>query len=347
MEFCYPAPATRLSDRQQVHKYMIRIGLLGASRVSRYAVIAPAEAIDDVSVSAVAARDATRAATFAEENGIPHVVPDYQALVTNDAVDVVYNGLPPSGHAHWSIAALEAGKHVLCEKPFALDAGEARAMVSAAERTGNVLIEAYHYRFHPLFARVLELIRAHSIGAIRELNAHFNVRISADGGEIRYDPALGGGAMMDLGCYCVHWVRSVMGAEPEVLSASATRHASGVDVAMQAVLGFADGVRARVSSSMSEELPEGLDAGLVVTGERGRLSVTNPVAPHMGHELVLETPQDTTREEVAGNTTYYHQLQHLRDVLSGEASPLTGGGDAIANMRVLDRIYRLSGIRQD
>ena len=98
---------------------------------------------------------------------------------------------------------------------------------------------------------------------------------------------------------------------------------------------------------MSEELPEGLDAGLVITGEGGRLSVTNPIAPHMGHELVLETPQDVIREEVAGGTTYYHQLQHLRDVLNGEASPLTGGDDAIANMRVLDRVYRLSGIRQD
>ena len=298
-------------------------------------------------VSTVAARDAARAALFAEENGIPHVVPDYEALVTSDAVDVVYNGLPPSGHARWSIAALEAGKHVLCEKPFALDAGEAREMVSAAERTGNHLIEAYHYRFHPLFARVLELIGADSIGSIRELDAHFNVRISPEGGEIRYDPALGGGAMMDLGCYCVHWVRTVMGTEPEVLSASAVRHDSGVDVAMQAELGFPDGVRAKVSSSMAEDLPDGLDAGLVITGERGRLSVTNPIAPHMGHELVLKTPQDVIREEVAGGTTYYHQLQHLRDVLNGEVIPLTGGDDAIASMRVLDEIYRLSGIRQD
>jgi predicted dehydrogenase len=326
---------------------MIRIGLLGASRVSLYAVIAPAAAIEDVFVSTVAARDAMRAATFAEENGIPHVAPDYQALVTSDKVDVVYNGLPPSGHACWSIAALEAGKHVLCEKPFAMNAAEARAMVSAAERTGKVLIEAYHYRFHPLFARVLELVRSNSIGAIRDLQAHFNVRIRSDPGEIRYNPTLGGGSMMDLGCYCVHWVRSIMGTEPEVLSASATRHDTGVDVAMQAVLGFPDGVRARVSSSMSEELPDGLDARLVITGERGTLSVINPIAPHMGHELILETPQGTTREELAGQTTYYHQLQHLLDVLQGEASPLTGGSDAVANMRVLDRIYRLSGIRQD
>ena len=108
---------------------MIRIGLLGASRVSGYAVIEPAAGVEGVEVSAVAARDVSRARIFAEANGIPNVAADYDALVTSDAVDLVYNGLPPAGHARWSIAALEAGKHVLCEKPFALNAEEARAMV--------------------------------------------------------------------------------------------------------------------------------------------------------------------------------------------------------------------------
>ena len=132
---------------------MIRIGLLGASRVSRYAVIEPAAHIDGIEVHTVAARDAARAAAFAEELAIPHVAADYEALIASDAVDLVYNGLPPSSHARWTIAALEAGKHVLCEKPFAMNATEAQAMVDAAGRTGKILVEAYHYRFHPLFAR--------------------------------------------------------------------------------------------------------------------------------------------------------------------------------------------------
>jgi predicted dehydrogenase len=326
---------------------MIRIGLLGASRVSRYAVIDPAANIEGVQVAAVAARDATRAAMFAEENAIPHVEADYEALVTSDEVDLVYNGLPPSGHARWSIVALEAGKHVLCEKPFAMNAGEARMMVDAAERTGNALIEAYHYRFHPLFARVLEVIESGHIGALRGLDAHFNVRIACKPGEIRYDPALGGGAMMDLGCYCVHWARSVVGVEPEVLSASATEHESGVDVAMEAVLEFPGGVTARVNSSMSEDLPGGLDAGLIIEGERGTMKVVDPIAPYAGHELILETADGRSSEEIAGETTYAHQLRHIVDVLNGEADPLTGGSDAVATMDVLDRIYRLSGMRPD
>lgn len=324
---------------------MIRIGLLGASRVSRYAVIEPAAGVEGVVVSVVAARDPARADVFAEENGIPHVAADYEALVSSDAVDVVYNGLPPSGHARWTIAALEAGKHVLCEKPFSMDAGEAQAMVDAAERTGNVLLEAYHYRFHPLFARVLDVVGAGRIGAVRGLDARFNVRIAYTPGEIRYDPALGGGAMMDLGCYCVHWARHVMAAEPRVLSASAIRHESGVDVEMEAMLEFPGGVQARVRSSMSEDLPGGLDAGLVITGERGTLTVVNPIAPHAGNELIIETDDGTTREAVEGETTYACQLQRLRDVLDGRVEPLTGGSDAIAGMRVLDEIYRLAGMR--
>ena len=324
---------------------MIRIGLLGASRVSRYAVIEPAAGVEGVEVSAVAARDPARAAVFADENEIPRVEADYEALVSSDAVDVVYNGLPPSSHASWTIAALEAGKHVLCEKPFAMDAGEAQAMVDAAERTGNVLLEAYHYRFHPLFARVLEFVGAGRIGTVRELDAHFNVRIAYTPGEIRYDPSLGGGAMMDLGCYCVHWVRTVMAAEPRVLSASAIRHESGVDVEMDALLEFPGGVEARVRSSMSEDLPAGLDAGLVIRGDSGTVTVVNPIAPHAGNEIIIETDDGIAREQVDGETTYVHQLRHLHDVLNGRAEPLTGGSDAIASMRVLDEIYRLAGMR--
>jgi predicted dehydrogenase len=324
---------------------MIRIGLLGASRVSCYAIIEPAATVDGVEVTAVAARDPARAAQFAEEHGIPRVEGDYESLVRSDAVDLVYNGLPPNGHARWSIAALEAGKHVLCEKPFAMNARQASKMVEAAARTGNVLIEAYHYRFHPLFARVMSIVASGRIGAVRHLDAHFNVRIAARSGEIRYDPVLGGGAMMDLGCYCVHETRSIMGAEPEVLSASAARHESGVDVEMEAVLEFPGGVRAQLRASMSEELPEGLDAGLTITGERGTLRVINPVAPHTGHELILETADGSSTEEVTGETTYAHQLRHVIDVLHGDAEPLTGGSDAIATMHVLDRIYELSGLR--
>jgi predicted dehydrogenase len=324
---------------------MTRIGLLGASRISRGAIIEPAAKIDGVVVSCVAARDADRAAGLAKEHGIPHVAHDYDALIASDQVDLIYNGLPPSGHARWSIAALEAGKHVLCEKPFAMNSDEAQAMVDAAGTTGNNLIEAFHHRYHPAWIRALELIQEGAIGAVQRMYGRFNVAIGFDPAEIRYVPELGGGAMMDLGCYPVHWVRSVMGKEPEVVSASAVLHTSGVDTSMQAELEFPGGVTANVECSMSEDLPEGLDVVLEVEGDAGKLIMTNPLVPHAGSEIVVESKGETVREAFAGESTYYHQLLHTAQVLGGEAEPLTGGADAIGNMRVLDAAYRMSGIR--
>ena len=324
---------------------MIRIGLLGASRISRGAVIEPATKIDGVEVSRVAARDPDRAAEFASEHGIASVEPDYESLIASDKVDLIYNGLPPAGHAPWSIAALEAGKHVLCEKPFAMNADEAQAMVDAAERTGNVLIEAFHHRFHPAVIRTLEIVHSGAIGAVISLQARFNHPIAFDPTEIRYVPRLGGGALMDLGCYPVHWVRSVMGAEPEVEWASAVRHKSGVDTSLEARLAFPGSVAATVACSMAEELPERLDVELEVVGDTGTLTMTNPLVPHVGSQIIIENDGDTVREEFAGESTYFHQLEHVAQVLKGKAKPITGGADAVGNMRVLDAAYGLAGFR--
>lgn len=322
---------------------MIRVGLLGASKISRGAILTPASGMDDVDISRVAASDPRRAAAFADEHGIAGIEADYAALIASEQVDLVYNALPPSGHARWSIAAVEAGKHVLCEKPFAMNANEAHRMVDAAGKHGRLLIEAFHYRFHPLFERVLDLLQRDTIGAIRHIDSRFNVPIACTPGELRYDPKLGGGAMMDLGCYAVHWVRTVMAAEPDVKSSEATWHESGVDIAMRAELGFDGGATAVVSSAMDERLPAGRDAVLDIKGETGRLTVDNPAAPHTGHELRIVSQDESTTETVAGNSTYWHQLRHVIAVLDGREAPLTGGTDAIANMRVLDEIYRQAG----
>ncbi len=317
--------------------------MLGASRISRVAIIAPAPDIAEIEVSCVAARRAERAEAFAKEHGIPYVEADYAALVESDHVDLVYNGLPPSEHARWSIAALEAGKHVLCEKPFTMNAAEAERMVDVAEQTGRFLIEAFHYRFHPFFERVLDVLRSGEIGAIKRIESRFNVAIAANPGELRYDRELGGGAFMDLGCYPVHWTRTITNAEPTVLSAEADWHESGVDVAMRAELEFPGGIRASLESSMSEALPGKRDAVLTVFGARGVLTAENPVAPHDGHELRVETADGRRVETVDGGTTYFHQLRHVVSVIAGDARPITGGSDAINTMRVLDEVYRKAG----
>ena len=323
---------------------VIRIGLLGASRIAVPAVIRPAADIGEVEITAVAARNADRAAGYAAEHGIGNVVADYAALVVSDDVDLVYNGLPPSEHMEWSIAAMANGKDVLCEKPFALNALQAERMVDKAGEYDRTLIEAFHYRFHPLFERVLEVVAAGEIGDIRSLEAAFNYPIPYRAGELRHEFELGGGALMDLGCYPMHWVRTVMQAEPTMISAIARQDRAGVDVAMDALLEFPGGARAEVSTSMAEEQPPVLHAQLVVEGDKGKLTAVNPLSPHGGHELIVATGDGRRSEELPGETTYHHQLRHVVSVLAGDARPLTGGADAVANMRIIDAAYRAAGM---
>ena len=322
---------------------MIRIGLLGASRIARGAIIEQARDFDNVEVTRVAASSADKAVAYAEEHGIPGIEADYAALVASDDVDLVYNALPPSGHKSWSIAALEHGKHVLCEKPFAMNASEAKQMIDAAAASPGVLIEAFHTRFHPLFARVLELVAGDSLGKIQHVSARFDIAIPYSPGELRHTLEVGGGALMDLGCYPVHWLRTVMQSEPEVVSASAVEERAGVDTTMRAALDFG-GIPGEISTSMAADIPK-LNANIVVEGELGRMTVVNPLSPHNGHEIILEADGKTESTTVDGNATYWHQLEHVVEVLEGRAEPITGGEDAVANMQVIDAIYEAAGMQ--
>jgi len=300
-------------------------------------------------LQAVAASSVERARQYAGTHGILHVADSYQALLQRDDIDLIYNALPPSEHAHWTIQALQQGKHVLCEKPFAMDETEAKAMVQAAKASGKVLLEAFHYRFHPLFVEVMRLVQAGTIGTIRHLRANFSVRIPYFAGSLRHEAALGGGAMMDLGCYPLHWVRTVMGSEPQVLSANcitagATTGGEQIDLTMQAQLQFANGVMADIGSSMAEHLSRTPDTSLVLEGSLGSIEVTGLITPQQGNSIKVITAGAERQYTVPGHSTYYYQLQHVQDCLQGRATALTGGADAVSNMRLLDQIYQQAGL---
>ncbi len=321
----------------------IRIGLLGASRIARGAILEPASDTDGVEVTRVAARSVDKAQAYADEHGIRGIDKDYAARAASDAVDLVYNALPPSGHMEWSIAALEAGKHVLCEKPFAMNAGQAQRMVDVASASPGVLVEAFHHRFHPLHERILEIVASGRLGDIQRLESHFDVAIPYRPGELRHTLEVGGGALMDLGCYPLHWVRTVMKSEPAVVQAEAFQERLGVDTAMTATLDF-DGVPASIGTTMAEGTE--FRADLILEGSRGCLTVINPLSPHNGHELIIELDDGSAESTtVEGNSTYWHQLAHIVDVLNGRAEQITGGADAIANMRAIDAIYEAAGMR--
>jgi predicted dehydrogenase len=314
---------------------VFRIGLVGASKIARTAILAPLREDRRFVVTAVAARDPERARAYADAHGIGAVAETYEALIGRDDVDVIYNGLPPAGHADWSIAALKAGKAVLCEKPFARNAAEARRMVEVARSTGRPLLEAFHYRFHAVMRRAEALVRQGALGALHTGAAHFNVPIAKAPSELRWSRELGGGAMMDLGCYPLHAMRTLTGADPEVASAQAAFDEDGADAAMRAELVFPGGVRVSIGCSMVAPV----DIGLRLDGARGRLEITNFVAPQRGARFTTTIDGETVEQPIDGPTTYAAQLDHLFEVLTGAAAPLTGGSDAVATMTAIDAIY--------
>jgi predicted dehydrogenase len=318
---------------------MWRIGLLGASKIARGAVIAPAKTNADFEVVAVGARDPGRARAYADEHGIAHVAASYAELVTRDDVDVVYNALPPAGHAEWSIAALEAGKAVLCEKPFAMNALEARRMTDAAAASGQLLIEAFHYRFHNVIRQAEALLRAGALGRIRRATAEFKGTIPRSPDELRWRRDLGGGGLMDLGCYPVHALRTLLGGEPEIQSASATFE-DRVDTDLSARLSFPNGVAAEMACAM---ISPAFSAPLRIEGERGSLEIINYLAPQIGCRFNVTIDGRAEAQNVEGPSTYQAQLIHLAEVLRGETQPLTGGADAVGNMTAIDAIYAAAG----
>lgn len=322
---------------------MIRIGILGAAKIAPKALLPQVKKRDDCRVTVIAARESGRAALFAGKHGIPEVVESYEALITRPDIDLIYNALPPHRHADLSIAALEAGKHVLCEKPFAMNAQEARRMTAAAERAGKHLIEAFHYRFHPMFLDILEKVRSGAIGRLCAMKADFSVRIPYAPEELRHRPDLGGGALMDLGCYPLHWLRTLAGSEPRLVSVRMEEGTPGIDLLTEAELEFPGGVPARLRTSMKPD--QKFKALLAIKGSEGILRATNPIHPSFGNSISIQRGGEVTRYSVAGETTYDYQLAHVLDVIVGRAAPLTGGADAVANMATIDAIYAAGGLK--
>jgi predicted dehydrogenase len=317
----------------------LRIGLLGASRIAPRAIIVPAQARADVTIAAVAARELARAEAYAAEHGIAEAVEGYDALAARDDIDLIYCALPPTGHLGPCLQALAAGKALLVEKPFAMNQGEAFAIAEAAAKAGRPAIEAFHYRFHAMFGRALELVRQGAIGRIESAEGLFQAQIAQGPGALRWTAALGGGASMDLGCYVLHALRTLIGADPEVIEARAEL-VDGVDASLDAQLMFPGQVPAQVSWSMAAERRD----FIVLKGEHGELKLERFVSPQNGGRLTLTTATGVVEEPASGPGSYDCQLAHVVEVMAGRTTPLTGGADAVANMAVLDTLRQAVGM---
>jgi len=321
----------------------IRIGVLGAAAIVPMALTNSARSVPEVQVVAIAARDPKRAQSFARKHHIPRFHQTYNDLIDDPDIDAIYNPLPNNLHAEWTIRALKAGKHVLCEKPIASNTNEAEEMARIAHETGLVLSEAFAYRYHPLTARVKEILSNGELGKITHIDAKFCFLLPFRN-NIRFKYELAGGALMDCGCYPVSLIRYLAEAEPTVDRAKASLFAPQVDHKMIADLSFADGCTAHLECDMLS--PKLFRSVLRVNGEAGKLSVVSPFQPHWFNWLTVHSNKRTYRRMVRGENSYALQLRAFVRAIHGELKLNTDPSDAIGNMRVIDTIYEKAGLKR-
>ena len=314
---------------------------MGAARITPMALINPAKRNGEVVVAAVAARDVVRARAFAAKHGITRVHESYEALIADPDLDAIYNPLPNSLHGRWTRAALAAGKYVLCEKPFTANATEAREIADLAEKSGRVVMEAFHYRYHPLALRIEQIIASGELGKLQRVEATLCYPLPKFS-DIRYSYPLAGGATMDAGCYAVHMVRTFGGATPEVVAAQAKLHDGNIDRAMTADLRFPAGHTGRIHCSMwSSDL---LNMSAKVIADRGELRVLNPVMPQFFHRLSVRLTDSQRVERFTRRASYAYQLDAFAAAVLRDEPVKTTPHDAVENMTVIDAIYHAAGL---
>jgi xylose dehydrogenase (NAD/NADP) len=303
-------------------------GLLSTARING-ALIAAAHASELADVVAVASRDEGRARDYAELFGIPRAHGSYEALLADPDVEAVYVSLPNAMHVEWTVRALEAGKHVLCEKPMDRRPQEVARAFDVAEREGLVLSEAFMWRHHPQTRRVRELLEDGAIGDVRLVRACFSFTVAGDG-DVRLDAALHGGSLMDVGCYCVSGARMAAGGEPVSVVAERVAGASGVDVRFSGIMRFDGDVLAMLDSGLDIPARDELE----IVGSQGRLVLADPW--HCRNPLVsLERDGRPWFVEIEAADSYRLQLEDVSAAIRGEHAPLLGREDALAQAHAL------------
>ncbi len=322
---------------------MITFGVLGAAAITPRALIYPCVDEPQANILAIAARDRARAEKTAEWAGIRDVVDDYQAVIDHPDCNAIYIPLPITAHHEWTLKALDAGKHVLCEKSMAANGTEAQEMADAARAKGLVLLEAFHYRYHPCFIRAKEIFSSGVLGDVETIEAGFCMKGPPRETDIRMQYETGGGTTMDLGCYPISWVRHLMDDEPVEVTATAIEGPPDVDLRLFTEMKFANGVTAKTRGDMGPDAT--FEMAFEGTGSAGKLRVQQPLVPQIGHSIELTVDGETTREQRDRRSTYGYQLDaFIRAVEHGEAQP-TDADDGVKQMQLIDRCYAAAGMR--
>jgi predicted dehydrogenase len=307
-------------------------GFLSTANINRK-LLAGARLSDRVDVVAVGSRDRARAEAWARENGVERAHGSYEDLLSDSEVEAVYISVPNSMHVEWAIRALEAGKHVLSEKPLTRRAAEAERAFAASERAGRVLMEAFMYRHHPQTGRLAELVRDGAVGRLQMVRAVFSFPVQG-ATNVRLDASLEGGALMDVGCYCVSGARLLAG-EPERAYGEAVPAESGVDGLFAGTLAFSDEVFAHFHCGLYLPHQDELEA----IGEEGSLFLDDPW--HCRNPLIeLRRADGVERIPVEEADPYRLELENMSDAIRGEADPLLGREDAVGQARALEALYQ-------
>ncbi len=310
----------------------VRWGFLSTAAINDK-VLAGAAGSERVEVLAVASRDAARAEAYARKRGIERSYGGYDEMLADPDVEAIYISLPNSLHVEWSIRALEAGKHVLCEKPLSRHPAEVERAFDAADRAERILMEAFMWRHNPQTKRLKELVDGGAIGRLRLVRAAFSFPLS-DMSNVRLDAELEGGGLMDVGCYCVSGARLLAG-EPEQVSAEQVSSQSGVDELFAATLRFPGDVLATIDCGLALPGRDELEA----IGEEGSLFLDDP---WHARTAVIEhrTAAGVERIEIEPEDSYRLELENLGDAIRGEAEPLLGREDALGQARTMEALYR-------
>jgi len=319
-----------MSDRK------LRWGVLSTANIGRKAVNPAIQASRNGELRAIASRDESTSQDFADECRIPVAHASYADLLDDETIDAVYIPLPNSLHHEWSIKVMEAGKHVLCEKPLGLTERECLEMCDAAEANNVQFMEAFMYRFHPRTEKVLQLIQDGAVGDVKMIQSVFTFRLTQLD-NIRLNTQLGGGALMDVGCYCVNISRTAAGREPVEVQAVATRSHSGVDEMMAGTLRFSDDLLASFQCGLNTRRREAYEIG----GSEGYLRVADAFVPGNRDVVIEQLGQDNAPiiHKIKGLDQYQCMVEHFADCVLQGKNPRYPAEEAALNMRVIEALY--------
>lgn len=323
----------------------LRWGVMSTANIAVNAVMPAIEGSETGALAAVASRDHAKAKAVADHFDVNKAYGSYEELLNDADIDAVYIPLPNHLHREWVIRAAEAGKHVLCEKPLALNTVEAEEMVQACAKAGVQLAEAFMYRHHPRMQRIRDIIADDQIGDIRSIRSAFTFNNAEDKGNIRYRADWGGGSLYDVGCYPLSAARYIVGREPEAVTVHAffSPEHDHVDMMASGLVEFGDGVALTFDCGMWAENRELLE----IVGSKGRIDVTHAFTAGVDHvEFAVYKEGKRHVEQPVGVNAYRQQVDHFAKVLSGEQRQLFSPADAVSNMRLMDACLKSARERQ-